>query len=397
MTNYSQLYETFGSIREAAAACGLSRMTFWRRLQKERIDAATPEGMAPVQVTTDGEGKPTAIKSRVKPGAVFTPREGHEVYGDSALLNSRGEVTAKWVKTRKRSVSVEELIEACTAVSSKWRPSLRVPPPPSLGSGTGAELLNVFAYGDPHIGMLSHARETGQNFDLKICTRDLVNSSELLLARAPQADNALLFISGDLWHSQDDKQRTPKGGNSLDQDGRTAKILETGLAALERMISRILSQHRNVTIASIAGNHDPNLSLVTAIWLKAIYRNTPRVTVLDNANPYVPFSFGENFFLMTHGDNKVKPQELGEIMLADFPQLASVRHRRAFTGHIHHKNVQEFRWGFWESFNSLCARDFWHHHSGYRSSRLVEGITFHADFGYRSRFVVSKEELDRVV
>jgi hypothetical protein len=142
----------------------------------------------------------------------------------------------------------------------------------------------------------------------------------------------------------------------------------------------------------VPGNHDPDLSLITRIWLKAVYEHSERVEVLDNTNPYMYLSWGSNFFMYTHGDKKAaKPKDLGEIMLADRPmEVGQALHRRAFTGH---KQVEEFRTYRWESFNSLCAPDFWHHSEGYRSERLVECISFHSRYGEESRCRVTHQEL----
>jgi hypothetical protein len=323
--------------------------------------------------------------------------KGHEVKGISTLFGADGEVAAQWVKTRQAEVSQDELIEAIEEHMARYRGGADQLCIPALdwSQSVSSELVNMFVWGDPHIGLLSHARETGKNFDLKIATADLRASALKLVSRAPVAREAIFLEVGDLWHAQDDKQTTPRGGNKLDVDGRKTKILEEGLSCTRYMIDVLLRTHDRVTIVIVPGNHDPDLAIITRIWLAAIYEGSNRVTILDNANPWMYHRYGQNLFLFNHGDKRVKPQELGEMMLADRPKDAGeCTHRRAFTGHVHHKNVAEFRWGRWESFNSLCAPDFWHHSEGYRSERLVEAISFHKKYGERSRTRVTLEELN---
>jgi hypothetical protein len=399
-------WEKHESYKGVAREVGIDRNSVRRRLQRLHIAACqhpdasgpAPKGFHITQITTDAKGEPKSVQCKKDAeDSVEAPRlaavlDNHEIKGLSSYVKD-GRVTGQWIKTRQSPYDSRELVAAIDRHMEEYRgevdaPSLVVP-------WSAPERLNHFVWGDPHIGLLSHARETGKNFDLKIATTDLRASVDLLCRKAPPADQAILCEVGDLWHAENDKQITPRGGNKLDVDGRKTKIMEEGLGCLRYMVDRLLQRHKHVTIVIVPGNHDPDLSLITRIWLKAIYENCDRVSVLDNTNPYMYDTFGDNFFMWTHGDKKGnKPRDLGEIMLADRPlEVGVAKHRRAFTGHIHHKQVEEFRTFRWESFNSLCAPDFWHHSEGYRSERLVECITFHARYGEESRCRVTHQEL----
>ena len=333
-------------------------------------------------------------KPKAAPKNLLAPiPEGHEVKGVSTLFDDDGLIRGQWVKTRRvAEVNGFDMLDAITRYVKTHVPAQ--PVIHRIPEAYDQDALNAFVWGDPHIGLLSHARETGQNFDLKIACADLRRSADLLVARAPKAGHAMFVSVGDLWHAQDDSQRTPRGQNKLDVDGRKSKILDEGLATVTYMIDRLLASHDTVTVVLVPGNHDPDMVIFTRVFLSAVYRNEPRIRILDNASPWIYHTFGQNLFQFNHGDKRVKPQELGEIMLTDRPHDAGAcRHRVAMTGHVHHKNVAEFRWGRWESFNSLCAQDFWHHAEGYRSERLVECITYHARFGERSRVRLTRDEL----
>jgi hypothetical protein len=353
-----------------------------------------PDGFKVRKVAQRGDGSVIAVQS-VPSGRAASPAvpDGHEVAGVSTLFGSDGKIAGQWVKTHQSAAASFDMLDAITRHVKLTVPAApRVAPPPSAPAF--ADLLNAFVWGDPHIGLLAHARETGANFDLKIACRELRRSADLLVGRAPRAGHALFVDVGDLWHAQDDRQVTPRGGNKLDVDGRKSKILEEGLATLEYMLNVLLETHETVTAVIVPGNHDPDMAVITRVYLAAVYRNEPRMKILDNADPWIYHRFGQNLFLLNHGDKKVKPQELGEIMLSDRPtDTGECAHRVALTGHVHHKNVQEFRWGRWESFNSLCAADFWHHAEGYRSARLVECITYDRQYGEVARHRVTHAQL----
>lgn len=403
------LWDEHQSYKGVARAAGIDRNSVRRRLQRLHLTACqAPEGGGPapkgfhiIQVTTDGDGVAKSVQCKpdvedpVTAPSLPTVLDGHEIKGLSSYVKN-GLVTGQWVKTRQSPFSSKELVEAIDRHMGEYTGwGAHGLPYPPVSDVAECDRLNHFVWGDPHIGLLAHARETGRNFDLKIATSDLKRSVQFLCAKAPAADTAVLCEVGDLWHAQDDRQVTPRGGNKLDVDGRKTKIMEEGLACLRFMVDELLMRHNRVIIVIVPGNHDPDLALITRIWLAAIYEGSDRVEVMDNTNPYMYHSWGDNFFMYTHGDKRsAKPRDLGDIMLADRPlQVGAAKHRRAFTGHIHHKQVEEFRTFRWESFNSLCAPDFWHHSEGYRSERLVECITFHRRFGEERRCRVTHQEI----
>jgi hypothetical protein len=356
-----------------------------------------PDGFRVRKVAQRGDGSIIAVQSVPTGRARSAPvPEGHEVAGVSTLFGADGKVVGQWVKTKVAAAPAGfDLLDAATRFLA--RPDLlaaipKVPPP--APDRDAEDRMNMFVWGDPHIGLLAHARETGDNFDLKIACSDLRRSAELLVQRAPRARTATFVEVGDLWHAQDDTQRTPRGQNKLDVDGRRAKILDEGLRTVVHMIRTLLSTHEEVNVVLVPGNHDPDMAIITRALLSAVFAAEPRIKILDNADPWIYLPFGKNLFLFNHGDKKAKPQELGEIMLADRPEwTGAATNRYALTGHVHHKNRAEFRWGWWESFNSLCAQDFWHRGEGYRSKRLVEAITYHREWGEQQRRTLSLAEL----
>ena len=372
-----------------------------QRALLQAAKAPPPDGFRVRKVAQRGDGSIIAVQSVPSGRARSAPvPEGHEVAGVSTLFGADGKVTGQWVKTRLAAgPGAFDMLDAITRHVRSTVPPLAPTPRPNRAGAPAAEAeaenrMTMFVWGDPHIGLLAHARETGDNFDLKIACTDLRRSADLLIQRTPRARTATFVEVGDLWHAQDDTQRTPRGQNKLDVDGRRAKILDEGLATVVYMVRALLVTHEEVNVVLVPGNHDPDMAIITRALLSAVFADEPRIRILDNADPWIYLPWGKNLFLFNHGDKKAKPQELGEIMLADRPEwTGAATNRYALTGHVHHKNRAEFRWGWWESFNSLCAQDFWHRGEGYRSKRLVEAITYHREWGEQQRRTLSLAEL----
>jgi hypothetical protein len=94
-----------------------------------------------------------------------------------------------------------------------------------------------------------------------------------------------------------------------------------------------------------------------------------------------------------HGDG-AKLDDLGEVMATDVPELwGASTHREWNTGHVHHRIVKELRGCVVRAHRTLAGRDAWHHHSGYRSGRSLEALTYHREYGLDSIAVVGIERV----
>ena len=356
--------------------------------------AAPPKGFAPRKVTTDGKGRVTAVQSVPKGAGHKFPiqPEGHRVKGLSTLLDGEGNVAGQWIKTDASAAARDgALLASLERVLAKYRVPVLACPAPTSCDG---ETETYYPLGDPHIGMLAWAPEVGgQSFDLKIAERELVRAVKLLVSRSPTSRVGVLVNVGDFFHAEDDKQRTPNGGNALDVDCRAAKVLEVGFRLYRTLVDLMLQKHERVVAINAPGNHDPDMSRFLAVLLRALYEKEPRVEVCDALSPYIYRRFGANLVGVYHGDG-AKREALSEIMAADRPQdWGDTQYRLWLTGHIHHETRKELRGCTVESFRTMAPRDYWHHWKGYRSERSLSAITLHRDFGEQSRITVGIREV----
>ena len=129
-------------------------------------------------------------------------------------------------------------------------------------------------------------------------------------------------------------------------------------------------------------------------FIKAYYRNEPRVIVHDDPSVYMYHQFGKNLIGITHG-NRTKADNLGSIMSVDCEEIwSSTKFRYWYTGHVHHQSVKEYPACVVETFRTLSSKDAWHAASGYRSKQDMRCILLHKDYGEISRNTVSLAMID---
>lgn len=317
--------------------------------------------------------------------------DGYRLRGVSTLLDADGAVRQTWVKTAKEMDGPSDLLDAfAIAVKSRDIPAAS---PVNPGHGHVSDLLTVYPMGDPHIGMLSWAHETGQDFDLAIAERNLVAAVDRLVGLAPPSEQAIIINLGDFFHTDNQSNRTARSGNQLDVDSRWSKLLRVGILAMTRCIDRALEKHLTVRVVCEIGNHDDMSALMLAVCLDHHYRLNDRVEIDTSPAKFHWHEFGANLIGITHGDT-VKPDKLPGIMACDKPEeWGRTKHRFWYTGHVHHESVKEYPGCIVETFRTLAARDAWHSGQGYRSGRSMVCDVLHRTRGRILRHSVDVEDL----
>lgn len=303
----------------------------------------------------------------------------------STLLDADGMVKLQWVKEDREAtdkleafnLAIESILDRVVA-----KEAVEVP------THTVADMMTVYTIGDAHIGMMAWDKETGADHDIKIAEADLLKAMSMLVKQANDTERCLIVDVGDYFHSDNMDNRTAKSGNSLDVDGRYPKVLETGLRITTELIDMALAKHGVVEWRSAIGNHNTHSSIMINAFVKAYYRNEPRVVVHDTPNMFMYYTFGKNLIGITHGDT-VKADRLGEVMAVDCAKVWSdSEYRYWYTGHVHHQSVKEYASCVVETFRTLAGKDAWHSASGYRSGQDMKAITLHKEYGEIARNTV---------
>lgn len=311
--------------------------------------------------------------------------EGYHVKDRSILKDGEGNVKLEWVKTSKDREDVLKALRSTAEALGRKVSIARVAAP----AKTRAELVAAYPMGDPHFGMYAAARESGEDFNLKIAERNLVAAVDHLVDIAPPAETALIVNLGDFVHSDNFQNRTARSGNALDVSNRWNEVFEIGIEAMRRCIDRALEKHKKVIVVVKMGNHDDHTSIAIAVCLKLAYRNNPRVAVNTDPLAYHYFRFGKVLVGVAHGHN-CKADHLGSLMAADRAKdWGETEFRYWLVGHLHHDWALKESYGCKvEGFRTLAPRDAYTTAAGYRAGRDMKCIVYDREHGEVLRHTV---------
>jgi hypothetical protein len=314
------------------------------------------------------------------------PLDGYRVKGTSTLYDSEGNITATWVKTATEAPTPEEAAaQVRLALEDFEPPTGNVEAPTSAD----ADLVTLYPLSDWHVGLLSWAKETGYNYDLKIGKKVIETAVSRLIATAPNSSQGVVLGLGDLLHSDNYDSMTSRSSNILDSDGRYPKILYTATQLVLYTIDLALQKHESVLVRILPGNHDDQSAIAVTLAVSLYYKNNPRVIVDDDAGRFWWWSWGKVFLGATHGD-KAKPKDLPLIMATRNPEAwGKAKFRHIHCGHIHNDKAIELNGVTVESHQSPVAPDAWHVGMGYGAGRSVRAITYHKDQGELMRHRVN--------
>lgn len=370
-----------GNQAAAAAECGVPRSTFQNWIKRASAkgllgwQAVLPGYVAKVISTQSGPAgdlERTWVKQSPEPAGQFNLPEGHSIKGVSALLDSSGNVTQQWVKTKEDSENPTAIADAVRAALDGFVPA----PLSEAPSATEADLATVYILADLHIGLLSWHRETTRDWDLKIAQDTIKESVSRLISTTPKSAQGVILGLGDLLHS-DSKRNETTAGTRVDVDGRYPKSLRVATDLILHTVSLALQKHDTVLVRILPGNHDEQSAIAVSLALSMFYANEPRVTVDDNPGRFWWWSWGSVLLGATHGD-KARMADLPLIMASRNAEAwGRSKHRHLYTGHIHTQTGIEKSGVTVESFQTPVAADAWHTEMGYGAGRSMTAITHH--------------------
>ena len=351
----------FASIRKAAESLGVNKASIIGSMDVLKKRAAS-QGFSPAH------------------GMTRTAAPGFSVKGTSTYYNADGNQAGQWVKTTRDHAQTEELVKQfVTAMTEDVRGLHRATIGPTYCE---SDLMTVYPMGDPHFGLYSWAKETGDDFDLKKAEAVTCQAIDRLVLTAPKSETALLLNLGDFFHADDSSNQTPGHGHALDVDTRYALVLQTGVKAMVYCIRRLLEHHKHVHVWMMPGNHDPHSSYALALCLSAYFDAEPRVTVDLSPALHKYLEFGKVLIGSHHG-HATRFGDLPAVMACDQAEAwGRTKHRYWYCGHIHHLSRDKEHPGcVVETFRTLAPKDAWHAGKGYRAGRDMYAITHHKKHG----------------
>lgn len=321
------------------------------------------------------------------------------VKGTSTLYKD-GVKKLEWIKT---NVKAEELSQIAKAIVESIKEDIptydsveyagNVPETPDY-----TDLIPFINIGDAHIGMLANAQETAENFDVRTAERELMTAFKTLLLRIPKTERIVLNDLGDFTHYETLAATTEASGHQLDFDTRYFRMIRSYVRLMRFMVDALIQEYKYVDVIINQGNHSRSNDIFMHAALSEMYKNEPRITVLDNASVFIPYRMGNTFVMTSHGD-KAKWPKLADVMVADYAKdFGETTYRYIDTGHIHHNQVRNEMAGIViESFNQLSASDKYAHDYGWRSRKAITCVIRSKTYGEVGRLLLSREEVQDII
>lgn len=357
-----------GNKTEAARLLGLSRTTFHDRYEKAIRD--------------------DSVNSLEK----YIP-EGQKLRGVSTLYGKDGSLKLQWVKTNADlQRQLEILKESADALKGDLPKEFPVP----FCAPVNSDLCSLYTITDYHIGQMSWAGETGEDWNTVKSENFLVNWMASAIAAAPASDTGILLQLGDFLHYDSMDAVTPTSRHLMDTDARYAQIVGTAVRAVRRIVAMMLKKHRHVHIIMAEGNHD----MASSIWLRTLfahkYEDEPRITVDQTALPYYCYEWGQTSLFMHHGHKK-KMSDVSRVFAAQYREIfGRTRYSYAHMGHYHHVASKEDGLMIVEQHPTMAVKDAHSARGGYHSHRGAGVITYSKMHGEVSRVNIRPEMLSGV-
>jgi hypothetical protein len=381
-----------GNISEAARSLDLHRSTFQHRLRHAAELGLIEKNPAPMpgfrikQHSVQLDQNENVTKEWIKQvpgGEPFEVPDNHRVIGLSALTDASGNLIQTWTKTK-----IDGREDIRVAILEAFREYTGKGVLPETPAGSVEDLLTAYIIADHHLGLHAWAKESDEDYDLKIGEKLLMDVMGELVASTPKSDTAVILNLGDFFHSDNDSNQT-RSGHHLDVDSRYAKILKVGVNLIIHCTQLALQKHRHVIVRCLAGNHDPYASIALATALSCFWDGSDRVTVDADPSYFWKMRWGNTLLTATHGD-MVKPTQMPMVVASTWPEdWGQTEFRYGYLGHVHHSSSGEPGGLKWETFQTLAPKDVWHYKKGYRSGRSMVAITHSKTSGEYIRNIAS--------
>jgi len=298
-----------------------------------------------------------------------------------------GSLIQRWDRVQQEHAEIERArLQAINDTLAGYKPFPRRRKP----TRTNRELLNLYTLADAHIGMYAEAIESGEDYDLQIAEDTIMCAFSAMIDRTPDADWGVLALLGDWQHFDGLIAQTPKHKHPLDASARYHSVCSLSARLAIALCERMLDKHNQVRVVVLQGNHDEASSAWLQIMLRHVWAKNNRITIPNNAAPYMAMLHGKTMLAWHHG-HKRTDDSLRDVFAGDLrwrEMWGQAHYAYIHTGHAHSNYVVERGGALIERHPTLSARDAYASRAGYYSRRQARAITYHRDGGEHSRITV---------
>ena len=310
--------------------------------------------------------------------------EGFQAKRISTAYKEDGSVALQWVIQEPDKQSLQQrlnyMLEGIKDDLTGFKKAVKAP------AKVNADYLAMYIIGDHHFGMLadSETKLDDDDWDVKIASKILLDSTERLANRVGDAEIGVLLNVGDFFHADSSKNETT-AGTRVDVDTRIGKTFKLAGRLFQILVEKMLKTHKKVVVINVRGNHDSDMACHLSSCLEIIYDNEPRVEVLQNYSKFIHYQWENNLFVFHHGD-RIKHEQILQTVIKNLDdEWSQSKNRYCHLGHIHHHIAREVGSMHFEHFGSLTSTDQWHSDSGYGAERSMTAVVYHKEHGEDSR------------
>ena len=310
--------------------------------------------------------------------------EGFQAKRISTAYKEDGSVALQWVIQEPDKQNLQQrlnyMLEGIKDDLTGFKKAVKAP------AKVNADYLAMYIVGDHHFGMLadSETKLDDDDWDVKIASKILVDSTERLANRVGDAEIGVLLNVGDFFHADSSKNETT-AGTRVDVDTRIGKTFKLAGRLFQILVEKMLKTHKKVVVINVRGNHDSDMACHLSSCLEIIYDNEPRVEVLQNYSKFIHYQWENNLFVFHHGD-RIKHEQILQTVIKNLDdEWSQSKNRYCHLGHIHHHIAREVGSMHFEHFGSLTSTDQWHSDSGYGAERSMTAVVYHKEHGEDSR------------
>lgn len=310
--------------------------------------------------------------------------EGFQAKRISTAYKEDGSVALQWVIQEPDKQSLQQrlnyMLEGIKDDLTGFKKAVKPP------AKVNADYLAMYIIGDHHFGMLadSETKLDDDDWDVKIASQILLDSTERLANRVGDAEIGVLLNVGDFFHADSSKNETT-AGTRVDVDTRIGKTFKLAGRLFQILVDKMLKTHKKVVVINVRGNHDSDMACHLSSCLEIIYDKEPRVEVLQNYSKFIHYQWENNLFVFHHGD-RIKHEQILQTVIKNLDdQWSQSKNRYCHLGHIHHHIAREVGSMHFEHWGSLTSTDQWHSDSGYGAERSMTAVVYHKDHGEDSR------------
>jgi hypothetical protein len=258
-----------------------------------------------------------------------------------------------------------------------------LPPAPVIAAPAHVikDWLGLHVIADTHMGATITAEEAGLEYNREIAKDRLKTGFAQSNAAMPACEVVVILYNGDTTHSNDDKHRTPKSGHPLRVEGSHQSNIFAIEEILAWQIDVSLAKHERVIVAIKPGNHDPNTPCALILGMRARYRENPRVTVIEDENPYFVFRMNRVFLVSHHGDGASPAKRALGIPHKFRQEWGQADFHWFYTGDKHHAKADTFGGLHWRQVPAIISLEQHSQAEGYADTSGMYSAWFDTQTG----------------